>query len=1149
MQLVADVPLQERLVRWSRYLAIGVIMIAIMVLLGWQLDIDPMRRLLPGQAAMNPVTAICFLFASISFLLLTAPIRTPGKNTIAYLLASVVTIVGILKLAGLTGTIDWQIDWTLFTDEFEQNISDRSRNSIATISAICLVLTGIALFLMKMESRIKLVSFQLIAMTIALLGWFSILGYLYRVQSLDGTFKYRLMSVYTAASFQMLSIAMLLAQPSRGFMKQFTSVFSGRLVARLLLPAAVIVPTVLGLLRLYGDWIGIYNSEFGVAIYTLTFIILFVIITWYSARLLNKRDMIQKKSSDALTSSEEEVAAIFRAAPDAVIVIDEKSLVVRWNPEAEKMFVWKANEIIGRELTETIIPVEYRERHRRGMQRFLSTGENNILGKTVEVAAVRKDGTVFDISLRISPVLVKEARLFVGFVRDITEEKKTAEKLQSFNVELTRQVDEKTRELTQIFDRLTDGFIALDRQFKYTYLNKKAGEIIQHDPQSLIGINVWDVFPEAVGSSTYNAFLYVMEQRVPLINTDYFEPLDLWQENHIYPTPDGISVFVRDVTTRKRAELALKEKELKYRTLVEEAVDAILVLTPDGRYIEANKKAAELLGYSLEEMLTLRPSDIIFPEDKKPTPYEQLNAGESVRIERILRRKNGEGVAVETNARRLPDGNYLAFMRDVTERKRVEREIVDARKLSDRLIDSLPGVFYFFDSNGKFLRWNKQFEFATGFSASQIANMHPTEFFPEEEREYVAERIGGVFVKGVNDAEAHFLTQSGKKIPYYFKAVLINYQGQPCLLGNGIDITARKEGEKQMRLSEQKYKLLFFSNPQPMFMLSLPGYHIIEVNTSALLQYGYTKEEFLQLSVNDLRPSEDIEKFKAATNLAFRSIQHAGIWRHKKKDGSVIYVDITTHDIYYEDRPVRLILASDVTEKYTAEEKLKTSYESIRKLTDHLQNIREEERTHIAREIHDELGQQLTVLKMDVAWLSKRIESQSPAVKEKMVELLAMIDTTVKTVRRISSELRPSLLDDLGLIPAMEWHLEEFEKRSGILKEFTGPPKEIQLSDEIKIGLFRIFQESLTNVARHAQAKNVKINLEKNDKKVILTIKDDGLGFDEVNAPKKTLGILGMKERTIMLGGEYTITGVPGQGTTVSVAVPLNGSDHQNKMN
>jgi signal transduction histidine kinase len=233
-----------------------------------------------------------------------------------------------------------------------------------------------------------------------------------------------------------------------------------------------------------------------------------------------------------------------------------------------------------------------------------------------------------------------------------------------------------------------------------------------------------------------------------------------------------------------------------------------------------------------------------------------------------------------------------------------------------------------------------------------------------------------------------------------------------------------------------------------------------------------------------------------------------------------------------------LSLTHDVTERKEAEEKLNESYHRIRLLSEHLQNIREEERAHIAREIHDELGQQLTVMKMDISWLAKKISAKDDAVRERFHDLMEILDATVQAVRKISYELRPHLLD-LGLDDAMQWHLKEFEKRSGIKTSFSSPEEESALDDSIKTGLFRIFQESLTNVARHSGASHVHVELILESNHIILRINDNGRGFDmNEAAEKQTLGILGMKERAIMMGGNYNIESEWDQGTTVMVIVP-----------
>ncbi len=219
---------------------------------------------------------------------------------------------------------------------------------------------------------------------------------------------------------------------------------------------------------------------------------------------------------------------------------------------------------------------------------------------------------------------------------------------------------------------------------------------------------------------------------------------------------------------------------------------------------------------------------------------------------------------------------------------------------------------------------------------------------------------------------------------------------------------------------------------------------------------------------------------------------------------------------------------------------IRKANDRLRDLSAHLQNIREEERTRIAREIHDELGAQLTVLKLDASWLDKKLTSADLAIKQKVKDLMTAVDATGKVVRTISANLRPGLLDQFGLAAAMAWYVEEFKKRSGITFFFNEPEEKLQLPDSIKSGLYSIFQESLTNVARHSGADKVWIKLIIKEEYIGMSIEDNGKGFEKQTADKKkTLGILGMKERAIMMGGKCDIESIPENGTTVTVTVPL----------
>lgn len=229
-------------------------------------------------------------------------------------------------------------------------------------------------------------------------------------------------------------------------------------------------------------------------------------------------------------------------------------------------------------------------------------------------------------------------------------------------------------------------------------------------------------------------------------------------------------------------------------------------------------------------------------------------------------------------------------------------------------------------------------------------------------------------------------------------------------------------------------------------------------------------------------------------------------------------------------------------ERKKSEEKMQQMNGELRRLSAHLQNIREEESARIAREIHDELGQQITGLKMDLAWLKRKITGKENilVIQEKLNSMSDLLDKAVQTIRKISSELRPSLLDDIGLIAALDWQSTEFQKRFGIPVHFTSDVEELNIDPAIATGLFRTYQESLTNVARHAAASKVTSSLELTEEKIILTIADDGKGFDTSQTQKRrSLGLLGMKERVAMIAGTLEIKSVIGKGTTVTISVPL----------
>lgn len=711
---------------------------------------------------------------------------------------------------------------------------------------------------------------------------------------------------------------------------------------------------------------------------------------------------------------------------DAIFSTDENYVIKSWNKAAEKLYGFTRDQAIGKALGRLL---KSRLTDTQRMQALQELEKNGFYQNESEFS--NKDGGTLFVLASVTSIRKEDGTVtgYVGVHKDITGRKKLEEQLLRFNETLETTVRDKTAELTGIFERITDAFVAFDKNWCYTYVNKRAGELFMRSPESLIGKNIWQEFPETTQTTLYEIFTAAYREQQFYSNSDYFEPLNLWLENYVYPSPEGISVFIKNITDKKKAEDTLRQSEARYR----------------------KAQAQGKLGHWELDVINNR----LFLSDEIYSIYN-MHAGS------------------------LPNGLETFF-----------------------------GIIHQ-DDRGAFVK-----EMDAALSGSKTMDIVHRIVRKDGATQYIHE---------IADLEK-------------------SESGQPLrLTGMAQDITEQKLADEKLRRSEHKYRLLFENNPMPMWMSSIPELNIIDVNESALMQYGYTREEFLRLNARDLRLQEDVDAFMNEVNKINPGATASSMqWRHKKKDGSIIYVEIFNYQIMYEGKPVWLGLSIDITEKTRAEDLLKKSYEDIRELASHLQDIREEERAHIAREIHDELGQQLTGLKMDIAWLSRKKNIEEAARDQKLKEILGFLDGTVNTVRRLSAELRPSILDDLGLVEALEWWSSEFEKRSGIPCSFTPPDDHIEVPSGIAIGLFRIYQESLTNVARHANAINVLAELTCASGQLILKITDNGKGFDTGNTGhKKTLGLLGMKERTLMMGGGYEIISAPGKGTTVIITAPYN---------
>lgn len=386
---------------------------------------------------------------------------------------------------------------------------------------------------------------------------------------------------------------------------------------------------------------------------------------------------------------------------------------------------------------------------------------------------------------------------------------------------------------------------------------------------------------------------------------------------------------------------------------------------------------------------------------------------------------------------------------------------------------------------------------------------------------------------------------NGKKIWLEFSNSFLTLpDGNKITLSIIKDISERKKSEIELRDSESKFKMLFNNANDAVFVTQLSDEKsygdFIEVNEVACKRLGYTKEEFLQLSPSAIVSQKSINDFNINMTRLRKEDHVIYDLVHRAKDKKLIPVEINSHLFLYNEKPTVLSIARDITERKQAEEKLRRTSKLLRELATHIQSIREEERTMIAQEIHDELGQVLTALKIQVSLLANKLNKDQEPLKQKINSLAEMIDSSVESVQKISAKLRPGILDELGLIAAIEWQTEEFEKMTNINCSLVLPKEELNLEKDKSTAIFRIFQESLTNIARHSEATRVQLSLLNYQSNIYLEIQDNGKGITQEQIKDfKSLGIHGMEERALVFGGQVSIEGIAGKGTKVKVEIPM----------
>jgi PAS domain S-box-containing protein len=496
-------------------------------------------------------------------------------------------------------------------------------------------------------------------------------------------------------------------------------------------------------------------------------------------------------------------------------------------------------------------------------------------------------------------------------------------------------------------------------------------------------------------------------------------------------------------------------------------------------------------------------------------------------------------------------------VREVLEKRQLRLKVKHTEERYHRLIAYSIDIVFELDALGCFRYVSPAVHPILGYTPEDmkgvpvVSYLHPDDFlryshlFQEESIKNMAIPVASV----------RFLTKNGETREIEMNAnVIYDHRNRfSATVGIARDVTERKKAEASLARLHYQYELLLNSVHDGIYSIDLEG-KVTLVNPAAATMLGYTPEELrgqymhaiLHHSKSDGTPFpvEECGIYQAFHDGKIHHIPEDVFW---KKDGSSFWVEYTSNPIYEHDRITGAVVTfRDITERKMSKERLKESHEQLRDLAAHVETVREEERKRVAREIHDELGSALTCLKMDLAWMAKRIASKdskgdSSQLVQKIHSMSTFVNEMVQLVQKVTTELRPAVLDELGLGPAIEWQAKEFQSRTGIACTLDINPESLAVGGDCATAIFRILQEILTNVTRHADATSIGLSMRKSADRLEMEVTDNGRGITQSQIfNPKSFGLVGMRERALLWGGDVTIAGQRHKGTTVTLRLPFN---------
>jgi PAS domain S-box-containing protein len=864
------------------------------------------------------------------------------------------------------------------------------------------------------------------------------------------------------------------------------------------------------------------------------------IATAATAQKPSKTPAVQRSSKQVLQGTKRLLSTLVETAPAGIAVLDRAGAVILWNQSAERVFGWKAQEVLGQ------FPPEVPPERMSESLRVLA----DVLGGATfqgEVHRVRKDGTAVDVHMSGSPLRDGRGKIWgaLGIFTDVTKQKRAEQAL--------RESEERFRLL---YEDAPLGYQSLDADGRFLEINRAWLDMLGYNREEVIGKWFGDFLsPESreLLRQRFPRFKergYTQGAEFTMVRKDgsaVLVSLDGRAARNLDGSFMQSHCILYDISERKQAEQALRGSEERYRTLVTNTPAIICTHDLGGTLLSVNPAAAAALGYEPADLVGRNLRDILAPSVRHLLDgyleHIQREPAQSGQM-RVITRTGEERAWIYHNVLFAESGKapyVIGGALDITERRRAEEARRESEERLQFVACAANDVVWDWDLTTNRVWWNDAIRTRFGYSAQET----------ETDSSWWAERIhpddrdrilsGGRRRETGDDFrmdEYRFRRAEGDFAYVLDRSYVVrDHLGTPVrVIGTMVDLTEHEQAEQALRESEAKYRTLFNRVNDAILIFEPESEVILEANEAACWFYGFARDELIGTSLKAL--TKDVGRGERQIHQILESgscLNFATV--HLDKQGRFIDILASCTAIEYGGKRAVLGINRDVTE-------LRQTEKELRQLSSRLLQIQDQERRRIARELHDTTAQNLTALAMNLSLLLET--PGSVGTGKLLADSLSLARLSLDEIRNVSYLLHPPLLDELGLAEALGIYTTGFSQRTGIQVNLQVRSEFPRLLAELETTVFRIVQESLSNIHRHSGSPTADIGVRLAGSSVVLEVRDQGCGMHAQRSDAGTggaaelgVGITGMRERVAQLGGRLEIES-EGRGVTVRAILPIN---------